>query len=98
LRGLTPAGAQGAVNLSHADNPRILEHHLLYAAEHIFPARNYFRVNGSPVLFLYTLRDYTDFAAPLARIFAAVERRIGAPLYVVGAPPPRPPRPPRLPR
>ena len=27
---------QGRVDLSHGDNPKILEHHLLYAAEHYF--------------------------------------------------------------
>jgi hypothetical protein len=57
---------QGRVDLSHGDNPKILEHHLLYAAEHYFQVMiskqhpNYFRVRGSPVLFLYTMRDFVN--------------------------------------
>jgi hypothetical protein len=59
---------QGRVDLSHGDNPKILEHHLLYAAEHYFQVVFFSRktaqttrVRGSPVLFLYTMRDFVSF-------------------------------------
>jgi len=75
---------QGQVDLSRGDNPKILEHHLLYAAEHYFKHPNYFRVRGSPVLFLYTMRDFINFEAPLRNALRKVEDKIGQKLFVIG--------------
>eukprot|EP00288_Rhodomonas_lens_P018291 CAMPEP_0177692450 /NCGR_PEP_ID=MMETSP0484_2-20121128/1858_1 /TAXON_ID=354590 /ORGANISM="Rhodomonas lens, Strain RHODO" /LENGTH=369 /DNA_ID=CAMNT_0019203165 /DNA_START=210 /DNA_END=1315 /DNA_ORIENTATION=- len=75
---------KGQVDLSAGDNPKILKHHLLYAADHHFMHPNYYRINGSPVLFLYTLRDFHNFVEPLSQAFRAVEERIGAKLFIIG--------------
>lgn len=75
---------QGQVDLSAGDNPKILMHHLLYAADHHLSHPNYFRLNGSPVLFLYTLRDFHNFVEPLSQAFRAVEKRLGVPLFIIG--------------
>ncbi|EKX30932.1 hypothetical protein GUITHDRAFT_149606, partial [Guillardia theta CCMP2712] len=74
----------GSVDLMRGDNPRILEHHLLYAAEHYFLHPNYMRVDGCPVLFLYTLRDFQNFVEPLNNAIKKVQERIGRPLFIIG--------------
>ena len=99
---------QGRVDLSFGDNPKILEHHLLYAgvssyycicvlmllymcphttkmlehdllysAERYFKHPNYMRINGRPVLFLYTMRDFDNFKQPLAHALRQVGTLIG---------------------
>eukprot|EP00960_Hanusia_phi_P061078 764725-Hanusia_phi.AAC.1 len=74
----------GSVDLVRGDNPLILEHHLLYAAEHFFLHPNYMKINGSPVLFLYTLRDFQNFVDPLNNAISKVQKRIGRSLYIIG--------------
>lgn len=49
-----------------------VQHHLMYAADTYFKHENYFKINGSPVLFLYTLRDFQDFVEPLKAAFRQV--------------------------
>ena len=75
---------QGRVDLSYGDNPKILEHHLMYAAEHYFKHPNYLRVDGSPVLFLYTMRDFDNFIEPLGNAIRQVEEHIGQKLFIIG--------------
>jgi len=62
----------------------IMSDHLAYAARTHMQEGNYFRIGENPVIFLYTLRDYVNFAECLKLALERMMLESGVVPYIIG--------------
>ncbi|MBI5779680.1 MAG: glycoside hydrolase family 99-like domain-containing protein [Planctomycetes bacterium] len=75
---------KGVVIIDH-DSLRLLQNHLLYAADEYFKEPNYLKINNRPVVFIYVshlLRG--DYELALTKTCNVVQQRTGLDIFLVG--------------
>eukprot|EP00961_Rhodomonas_salina_P236260 3192863-Rhodomonas_salina.1 len=77
-------GTRGAIDLAESNFCQIFTDHLMYAAKTHFPSENYMKYGGSPVLFLYALRDYRNYENCIKLALEEIKLKLGQTPYIIG--------------
>jgi len=73
----------GLIDLAEKNNCAIFRDHMMHAATTHFMHPSYLTVAGSPVLFLYTLRDYINHKDCLLLTFQGMKEEFGMYPYII---------------
>ncbi|KAJ1480973.1 hypothetical protein T484DRAFT_1808976 [Baffinella frigidus] len=83
IRDIVAAGKNGKVDLSEGNYCSIFRDNMMHAASTHWLHPSYLKIAGSPVLFLYTLRDYINYRDCLKLTFQGIKNSLGVYPYIV---------------